>query len=422
MRERILTLILIMLATAFLGEMKMNPFGDTFRFSLGIAAFFFGMLWFRTVPVLLTGFFVGLFTLGFRVALDVTIRGNPWLDSFYAHFPSAFYYFCFALIIHLTRLRESFEHPLWVAIIGTVADFVSNFSELLVRRAMGEWYPITWKAFFILLLFGGLRSFFVVGVYNIISIRQVRELAYARQSELDRLFMINSELYEETLYLQKSLSHLEEITRKSYQLYKRLIDSEKPDATLALHIAENVHEVKKDSQRILAGLSKIINQEELAPRLGIGDLCNLVVRANEKYAELIGKCITIDFDCDIKLSTNQVYGLLSVLNNLVANAIEAIPATGHIHLAVKLESGDIVFLVTDSGPGISPEDRQWVFEPGYTTKYDAEGNPSTGIGLTHAKDIVLSLEGSLSIRDSQSNNTEFEVRIPTGQLIRKELL
>lgn len=422
MRERVIILLLMMLATAFLGEMKMNPFGDTFRFSLGIAAFFFGMLWFRTVPVLLTGFLVGLFILGFRVALDMATNGIYWKSSFHMHFPSAFYYFCFALIIHATRLRESSEHPLWVGMIGTAADVISNFLELFVRQFWGESYPITRETFFILLLFGGLRSFFVVGLYNMLSIRQIRALAHARQSELERLMLINSELYEEAVYLRKSLRLLEEITRKSYHLYKKLFESEKSDAVLALQIAEHVHEVKKDSQRILAGLSKIINQEELAPHLSIKDLCGLVVRANEKYAGLIGKRIRIDSSCDVHLSTNQVYALLSVLNNLVANAVEAIPTEGQIELQVHLDQGEIVFQVADSGPGISPEDRGWIFEPGYTTKYDAEGNPSTGIGLTHAKDIVLALNGTLSILDSKPNMTRFEVRIPTRQLIREEMI
>lgn len=84
--------------------------------------------------------------------------------------------------------------------------------------------------------------------------------------------MINTELYQEAFYLRKSMSHLEEITRDSYQLYTRLLSSENTESSAALLIAENVHEVKKDSQRMLAGLSKLINQEVLAPQLPIAEL------------------------------------------------------------------------------------------------------------------------------------------------------
>lgn len=421
MRERLILVAIIMLTTAFLGEMKMNPFGDAFRFSLGIAAFFFGILWFRTVPILTTGFLVGGFILGFRVLLDVVADDRLLFDSFRAHVPSAFYYFAFAFIIRATRLRESFEHPLWVGFIGTAADLISNLVELEVRNLMGGSYPLNRETFFILFLFAVLRSFFVVGLYNILSIRQVRALADASQRELERLMLINSELYEEALYLQKSMSHLEDITRKSYYLYKRLIEVASTDSTLALHIAEHVHEVKKDSQRILAGLSKIINQEELSPRLTIHELCGMVVRANKKYAKLLGKQIKFHSVCNVNLSTNQIYPLLSVLNNLVANSVEAIFSAGSVHLHVVLDQGEIVFQVTDSGPGISTEDQEWVFQAGYTTKYDMQGNPSTGIGLTHARDIVKSLNGTLAIRESQPDSTMFEVRIPSDQLMRGEV-
>lgn len=420
MRERLLVLIIIMLATAFFGEMKVNPFGGHFRFSLGIAAFFFGLLWFQSVPVLLTGFVTGTFILGFRIGLDVIISHVGWMDSLQAHLPSAFYYFSFSLLIHFIRARRYLESPLLVGLIGASVDFASNMVELQVRHLFNDFPPITWESIFMLLFFGALRSFFVVGLYNSFSIRQVRAVGEVRQQELERLRMINTELYEEAFYLRKSMTHLEEITRESYQHYTRLLSSENTESSTALHIAEHVHEVKKDSQRMLAGLSKLINQEGLAPQLPVTELCGLVIRANQKYAEMVGKEIEFVLECDVNLSTSQIYALLSVLNNLVANAVEAIPASGRIELLVKLDQRNIVFHVVDSGPGIPREEREWVFEPGYTTKFDQQGNSSTGIGLTHARGIVHSLHGNLRILSDREPMTHFEVKIPTDQLLRKE--
>lgn len=45
------------------------------------------------------------------------------------------------------------------------------------------------------------------------------------------------------------MSHLEDITRKSYQLYMRLMELENKEASTALYIAEHVHEVKKIHKR-----------------------------------------------------------------------------------------------------------------------------------------------------------------------------
>ncbi|MFI8711357.1 sensor histidine kinase [Brevibacillus brevis] len=420
MRERLLILFIIMLATAFFGEMKVNPVGGSFRFSLGIAAFFFGLLWFSSVPVLLTGFFTGTFIFGFRVGMDVFFAYRPYMESVAAHLPSAFYYFSFTVLFYLLRARRYREFPLWLGLIGASIDFISNVVEIQVRQYFTDFPPITWQSFLMLLFFGVLRSFFAVGLYNSFSIRQLRAVGEVRQQELERLRMINTELYEEAFYLRKSMTHLEEITRESYQLYRRLLTSEHAESPTALAIAENVHEVKKDSQRMLAGISKLINQEGLAPQLPIKELCELVARANQKYAEMLGKDIQIEWSCHINLSTSQIYALLSVLNNLVANAVEAIPTSGRIELNVKLIHRHLVFSVLDSGPGIPLEEQEWVFQPGYTTKYDEKGNASTGIGLTHARGIVQSLQGSLRILPDQKQMTHLEVQIPTDQLLGKE--
>ncbi|MDR7319156.1 sensor histidine kinase [Brevibacillus nitrificans] len=420
MRERLLVLLIIMLATAFFGEMKVNPLGGSFRFSLGIAAFFFGLLWFQLVPVLLTGFLTGTFILGFRVGLDHIFSQVGWMESLQIHLPSAFYYFSFSLLFHFLKARRYLEAPLIVGLIGASVDFASNMVELQVRHLFNDFPPITWESVFMLLFFGVLRSFFAVGLYNSFSIRQVRAVGEVRQQELEKLRMINTELYQEAFYLRKSMSHLEEITRDSYQLYTRLLSSENTESSAALLIAENVHEVKKDSQRMLAGLSKLINQEVLAPQLPIAELCGLVMRANRKYAEMLGKDIEFSLRCDVNLSTSQIYALLSVLNNLVSNAVEAISSSGWIELEVKLDQRNILFHVVDNGPGIPSEEREWVFQPGYTTKFDQNGNASTGIGLTHAKGIVHSLQGSLQIINDWGLTTHFKVSLPTDQLLRKE--
>ncbi|ANB61461.1 ATP-binding protein [Anoxybacteroides amylolyticum] len=416
MRERMLPIFLLIIATAFFGEMKVNPFGSSFRFSLGSAVFFFGLIWFRAVPIVWTGLLTGLFISLFRTSIDLLMNDESWSANFLSHLPAACYYLAFALFVRLCCIRTYMELPIHVALLGASIDFASNIIELFVRHLLGETIAVTHETIFMLFLFGILRSFCVVGLYNILMIQQIQTLGEARRQELERLVMMNTSLYEEAFYLRKSMSHMEDITRKSYELYTRLMDGENVEPSTALYIAEHVHEVKKDSQRIFAGLSELINQEQRDLRLPITELCGMVIRANEKYAELLGKSIQFQTVCDINLSTRHVYALLSVLNNLVANAVEAIPSSGWIHLRAELAHGDIVFSITDSGPGIPEEDRDWVFQLGFTTKYDEHGNPSTGIGLTHAKEIVHSFKGRIVLTTDEYGRTQFQVKIPSYQL------
>ncbi|ANB59122.1 histidine kinase-, DNA gyrase B-, and HSP90-like ATPase family protein [Anoxybacillus sp. B7M1] len=420
MRERILTLLLLISATAFLGEMKVNPFSSSFRFSLGSVAFFFGLVWLRTIPLCLTGFCVGVFVTAFRVMIDWLTKQQPLADSLLIHLPAGIYYIFFAWLVYMTKFRQHLDHPIHVGVLGAAIDFTANIVELFIRQLLGESFTIAHETVFMLLLFAILRSFCVIGLYNILTIQHMRALGEARRQELERLVMINTSLYEEAFYLRKSMSHLEEITHKSYELYTQLMESKQAEPGTALYIAEHIHEVKKDSQRILAGLSDLISQEQAELNLPIKELCRMVIRTNKKYAELLGKSIHFHEACDIDLPTHHVYALLSVLNNLVANAVEAVPDSGWVSLHVQFEHNELVFRVTDSGPGIPDEDQDWIFQPGFTTKYDENGNPSNGIGLTHAQEIVHSFKGHIQLTFDEHNRTQFQVRIPGSQLLRKE--
>lgn len=418
MNNRLWTLVVLVFTTALLGEMKINPFDNFFRFSLGSAIFFFGLLSFRSAPILVTGFSTGIFVLLFRMMIDLILGRVFWIDSFFIHLPAAFYYFNFTLLVYVTKIQKYLKTPIRVGIIGACIDFSSNMVELSFRILIQEQFTLTLETIWMLLLFGILRSFCAVGLYNILNFSQLIAISEARQHELERLVMINTSLYEETFFLRKSMSHLEDITRKSYQLYMRLMELENKEASTALYIAEHVHEVKKDSQKILAGLSKLMSQEQLNLHISITDICDLVIKTNQKYAEALEKPIQFQKKCDIDSCTNHVYALLSVLNNLVSNAVEAIHHSGWVELRVVEDNHNIKFFVTDSGIGISEEDQDWIFEPGFTTKFDKNGNPSTGIGLTHAQKIVQNLNGSIQLSNEKGQPTQFIVAIPKDQLFK----
>ena len=68
--------------------------------------------------------------------------------------------------------------------------------------------------------------------------------------------------------------------------------------------------------------------------------------------------------------------LRQALRNLVANALDAQPRGGSVHVTCRRKHGEVVFDVYDGGPGIAPELRQRVVDPFFTTR--AEG---TGLGL-----------------------------------------
>jgi two-component system sensor histidine kinase YcbA len=88
MHERLLMITILIMATAFFGEMKINPFDSPFRFSLGGAVFFFGLISFAALPPLVIGICAGCFVVIFRVLLDLLTGQAAVADSFFTHAPA----------------------------------------------------------------------------------------------------------------------------------------------------------------------------------------------------------------------------------------------------------------------------------------------------------------------------------------------
>ena len=428
MRNRILLLAFIILITFILGEVKLYfpVFGSEFRFSLSAAAFFFCLLWFRQLRVLEIGLGVSIFLPLFRVFLTMGIEGESFLTVFPNHAPAAIYYLTFTLLTILFSLRRYVNKTPILILLGVVCDLLSNVAELLIRGGLGQYQGWDTRFFMILVTFAALRVLFVVGFFNMFTLNQYRLLGEQQQKQIEQLMMINSGLYEEGFYLKKSLVQVEEITRDSYQLYRNLrtIEKENPAYTgfsrSALHIAEQIHELKKDSQRVISGLFKIINHEKVHGEMTFYEISEFVIHANQKYAEMLGKKIQFTFTSSQLLKTNRVYALLSILNNLVSNAVEAIEEEGRISLTMELSRGNIIWFIQDNGPGIQPEDAAIIFEPGYTSKFDTCGNASTGIGLSHCLEIASSLQGEVYLTREQEETT-FVVSIPYASLNDNEI-
>ena len=102
---------------------------------------------------------------------------------------------------------------------------------------------------------------------------------------------------------------------------------------------------------------------------------------------------------------NQIWG------NLIDNALDAVPESGRVEIAARLDSRRVVVRIADNGPGIPAEIRDRIFDPFFTTKPAGQG---TGLGLDIVRRLVLHNEGRISV-ESQPGRTEFLVTLPIAE-------
>jgi len=97
-----------------------------------------------------------------------------------------------------------------------------------------------------------------------------------------------------------------------------------------------------------------------------------------------------------------------VLINLIKNAIQAFDEQDDKHIALNAytnEKGRVVIRVKDNGPGIDPEALDKIFIPFYSTK-----KTGSGIGLSLSRQIMRRHEGSITVKSTVGEGTEFFLR------------
>lgn len=404
-----LYLFFIALLTAIASEIKVIPFnGEAFRFGLGSITFFLLLLIRPPASLIRAGFITGLTVVCYRLFGDLLFTDMHLLTSFKNHGSAFLFYFVFGLGLSLIKIEKYKAFPLLLGAWAAGLEFIGNSAEHLTRSLLLSGVNLTLQEWSVLGGVALLRSYFVVGLYSSIILSE-------HKKRMQEMLGVGSELYAETLYLQKSMNHIEKITASSHDLYRKLKKKDLGDLSVqALHIAQEIHEVKKDSQRIYAGLSKITN-EKRNDAFFLSDLLDFVITANEKYSELLKKNITFHFLMSVDFETDQQIPLLALLNNITANAVESIKDKGEITLELLEKAESICFIIKDSGEGIPKEDVSIVFEPGYTTKFSNQGVAATGIGLSHVQEIIHALEGQIQLETS-GNGTIFRIDIPTENI------
>jgi signal transduction histidine kinase len=175
---------------------------------------------------------------------------------------------------------------------------------------------------------------------------------------------------------------------------------------------------KEDAMRTLS--DSVNNLENLVAKLSDPRTPTKRIREKSNLTELVERVIqrtvaqaSNRFQVSVQLKP-EVYATVDgkaierVIENLVINALEAMPSGGSLSVATQTNNGYAVIVVADSGKGMTDEFvRDRLFHPFATTK-----KKGIGLGLYSCRDIIEQHGGQIDVASKVNAGTEFKIILP----------
>jgi signal transduction histidine kinase len=168
----------------------------------------------------------------------------------------------------------------------------------------------------------------------------------------------------------------------------------------------------------LAQLKAIINRfsdfSKMPPPDRRSTDLNAIVRGVMKLfdAQLTAQCVTARLELDERLPSIEAdpAQLQRALQNLVLNALDAMPSGGVLTVRTAHTEGSARLEVSDSGSGLTREECERLFTPYYTTKQHG-----TGLGLAIVQSVVSDHGGRISVQSEPGRGSTFRIELENGK-------
>lgn len=405
--------LLPVICVVLFGEIYFYPFSSSFRFSAGIIVLNVIILISDDVSEFKMALLSGISVFLLRSAADIFVDKGTFQYIYHQNLPSAIYYVFYGALAVFFSIKKYQGKILTGILLLSAIDSLSNIVEALIRNG-----NISFNMVQIIILVGFVRSITAYIIYIIYKNQELFIQKREHQKRYSQLNLLVSDIQAEMFYLKKSMADIEKVMSKSYKLYEKYKDDKELQED-TLDIAREVHEIKKDYNRVLGGFDSFLKKFETNDLMTLGDIKDIIEENTNRYLDAKGLIeINIEFDFKDKFSLNKYYSLFTVLNNLIINALDACGSKGKVKVMENSDKDNIYFHVEDNGTGIEEEILPYIFNPGFTTKYyNDTGKASTGIGLSHVKNIVEELGGSVKVDSKPGQGTLFTVALPKNSLL-----
>jgi signal transduction histidine kinase len=170
-------------------------------------------------------------------------------------------------------------------------------------------------------------------------------------------------------------------------------------------IREGMESIRETVEQLLWSAGKGRNDEARAP---MAEVLAGVLR----FLDYRIKGAEISFEAEITpglVLPVPAHDLQEILQNILVNAVQAMPGGGTLSLAAQKQDHVYLITVKDSGSGIPPAELDKIFDLFYTTKPEGEG---TGLGLWMTYELVKKCKGEISIASPPGAGASVTITIP----------
>jgi signal transduction histidine kinase len=155
---------------------------------------------------------------------------------------------------------------------------------------------------------------------------------------------------------------------------------------------------------------------EVSVRPAVVDLRTLVKQVVDRLRQRImdGEIgLRIDLAPEISRLVVDPTRLSQILQNLVENAVKFNYRGGVVEIRAALEGGNVVIAVSDTGPGIAPDEQEAVFREFYRGRGEhAQPRTGAGLGLAISRRVARLLGGDLTLVSEPGRGSTFYLRLP----------
>jgi signal transduction histidine kinase len=247
--------------------------------------------------------------------------------------------------------------------------------------------------------------------------RQVGQLVHRRAAEEERAALAERLRHSERLAsvgrLAAGVAHELNEPLGAILGYTQLVQKASPLPEQSAADLDRIVKACLHAREIVRNL--LLFARQVPPRLVPTDL-NVVV--HEVLHFMHGRCeragvqVILRLEPDLPPIPADAAQLQQVLVNLVANAVQSMPAGGSLTLSTRSDSVEVAMAVADTGLGMRDDVRTRIFDPFFTTKEVGQG---TGLGLAVVHGIVEAHGGRILVSSSLGQGSTFEVRLPFGR-------